>query len=95
MALHVPVLNEFHMVKDEMSAIPEVESAYIESDRQSLDITVIVADNNPTVLDKIIAVETSLTNTFPWLDIDVDIVFRCGRPLNELLSPKGSLLFAR
>jgi hypothetical protein len=95
MAVHAQVLNEFHMVKDELFAIPEVERVFVSSSQSVLDVTVIVPDNNPAVLDKVVSVEANLIDAFPWLDVDFDIIFRCGRSLNDVVLPQGSLLFSR
>lgn len=95
MAVHAQAVNEFHMVKDELFAIPEVERVFVNSVQSSLEVTVIIPDSNPAVLDRVVSVESDLINAFPWLEVDFDIVFRCGRPLNEVVSPRGTLLFAR
>lgn len=95
MALQAPVMNEFHMVNERLFAIPEVERVFIKSSKSTLDVTIIVPDSNPAVLDKLAAVELGVINTFPWIKVDFDIIFRSGRSLSDLVVPKGSLLFAR
>jgi hypothetical protein len=95
MAIYAPVMTEFHMVKDELFCIPEVERVFVNSDQSRFDVTVILPDSNPDVLDKVVSVEASVIKAFPWLEVDFDIIFRCGRTLNDVVSPHGSLLFAR
>jgi hypothetical protein len=98
MALHaqVQVLSELHMVKDELFAIPEVERVFVSSGPPNVfDVMVIIPDNNSDVLDKIISVESDIIKAFPWLEVDFDIIVRSGRAWNEIVSPDGSLLFAR
>lgn len=95
MAVHAPIVNEFQMVMSELSPIPEVECVFVSSEQSSLLVTVIVPDSNPDVLDKVVSAESNVISAFPWLNVDFDVVFRCGRSLSDVVSPKGSLLFAR
>jgi hypothetical protein len=96
MAVHAQALSELHMVKDELYAIPEVERVFVSSGPgNAFDVMVILPDNSSDVLDKVISVEGNVIKAFPWLEVDFDIIFRNGRALNDVVSPKGSLLFAR
>ncbi|HEX8817712.1 MAG TPA: hypothetical protein VF753_19635 [Terriglobales bacterium] len=96
MALQAPVLNEFQMITKELSAIREVECAFIDSTGHSgILVTVILPNSDPSALDKVVNAESNVMNAFPWLNIDFEVVLRAERALHEVVSPKGSLLFAR
>ena len=88
-------LNELHMVRDALYAIPNVEQAFAVSNADSLSVLVVVPDKNPIVQDQIIDVEGDVIQAFPSLDVDFDVVFRCNRDLLDIVSPKGVRLFAR
>lgn len=83
------------MVKDELFAIDQIERVYVQSTQSSFEVTIIVRDSDPIILDRLATIEKNVVDAFPWLAVDFDIIFRANRPLNDVVTPKGSLLFAR
>jgi hypothetical protein len=83
------VLSELQMVKDLLASIPEIEQAYAASDRDSLSVVIVIPDKSRDVQRRIFKAEGELIDTFPSLDVDFDVVFRCGRELSDVISPRG------
>lgn len=92
---HSTKLNEIQVLQAELSAIPRIEQAFAQRDANSLVVLVILDTYDRKVEADIIEIEGHLIDDFPWLDIDFDVVFRCGRDLADVVSPKGFQLFAR
>ena len=89
------VMSEINLADDQLRKIHEVERVYVQGREGSLSFLIVVPDKNLAVQDRVYAVESEVIDAFPHSDIDFDVVFRCGRPLEDIVSPKGTLLFAR
>jgi hypothetical protein len=89
LGLPAAVVDELTAVKMGLLEIKEVELAYAETSRDSLSVVVVIPDKNEDVVQKIIAAESEIMDTFPNLDVDFDVIFRCGREIASLVTPRG------
>jgi hypothetical protein len=82
-------VNELQVLKDDLAQIPQVKQVFVKSDRQSSCVLIILDDYDRRAERKIVEVEASFVDAYPWLDIDFDVVYLRGRPLADVVSPKG------
>ncbi len=85
-----------NVIRDTFRNVAEIEQVYLATDGEDGIFAMIVVDakDYPT-LRRIIDLETSIINTLPGTPIEFDIVIREGRPLGDIVSPRGRLLFQR
>jgi hypothetical protein len=90
------VMNEINLADDQLRKIGEVERVYVQGrEGSALSFLIVVPDKNMSVQERVFEVESEIIDAFPHSEIDFDVIFRCGRPLENIISPKGSLLFSR
>lgn len=83
-------------VRDTLYEIPEIEQAYVYVDgERSFALLTVMADKNDDAEARIFQAEKEIIENLPGLRITFKLVVRCGRPLGELITPKGNLLFSR
>lgn len=90
------VLSPAHVVRDALSALPEVEQVYIWTTGDNrITVLTVIGDRNYAAQKRIFRAEAEIIEALPGVEIGFDLVIRDGRPLRELISPRGTLLFAR
>jgi hypothetical protein len=84
------------VVRDVFADIKEVEQVYLsdDGDRGHMAL-VVVNDKDYAVLRRIFECETIIIDALPGTTINFDVVIRTGRPLGDVLTPRGRLLFQR
>jgi hypothetical protein len=82
-------VNELHILKDDLAHVPQVKQVFAQSDAQSLSVLIILDEYDRVAERKIIQIEAALVDAYPWIDIDFDVVYLCGRLLTDVVSPKG------
>jgi len=82
-------VSELHILRDDLVGVPEVKQVFVKSDRQSLSVLIILDEYDRKAERKIVKIEADLIDAYPWLDIDFDVVYLSGRPLADVVSPKG------
>jgi hypothetical protein len=88
-------LSEVQLLQEHLSTIKEVEQAFAKSSRESLSVLIVLPEHNSAVERRLAEIEGQLIDSFPWLEVDFDIVLRSDRDITELVSPKGFQLLAR
>jgi hypothetical protein len=94
--LATAVMSPQHAVRDALFAVPEVEQVYIwmtGSDR--VTVLTVIGERNYAAQKRIFRAEAEIIDALPGIEIGFDVVIRDGRPLRDLISPRGTLLFAR
>ena len=90
------VMTPAHVVKDALSALPEVEQVYIwATGSNRVTVLTVIGERNYAAQKQIFRAEGDIIDALPGIEIGFDLVIRDGRPLHELISPRGTLLFAR
>jgi hypothetical protein len=85
-----------HVVKEALSGLPEVEQVYIwATDNDRITVLIVIGDRNYPAQKQIFRAEAEIIHALPGVEIGFDLVIRDGRPLQELISPRGTLLFTR
>lgn len=93
---HSTAINELHILKDDLSAVPQVKQVFARTDsRTSLTVLVILDEYDRRAEKKIVEIESQFLDAYPWLDVDFDIVYLAGRSMADVVIPKGFQLFAR
>lgn len=82
-------------MRDDLASVQQIEQVFVQTGASSWSVLLIVDKYDAKAEKKIIEVEGELIDAFPWLDVDFDVVYRDGRPLADVVSPKGFQLFAR
>lgn len=90
------VLSPAHVVRDALSVLPEVEQVYLWTTGENrVTVLTVVENRDYASLEQIFDAEAEIINALPGIEIGFDLIIREGRPLNQLISPRGTLLFAR
>ena len=93
---HSTGTHELQVLKDDLASVPAVELVFANTDSRKWLSVLIVLDKYDTKAErKIVEIEGQFIEAFPWFDVDFDIVYRDGRQLTDVVSPKGFQLFAR
>jgi hypothetical protein len=76
--------------------VAEIEQVYLSNDGDRGLVALIVVDvKDYPVLRRIFDLEKNIINSLPGTPINFDVVIRDGRPLGDVVSPRGRLLFQR
>jgi hypothetical protein len=92
---HATRANELQVIQDELGAIPEVAQVSVQTSQTTISLLIVIPDHDLVLEKRLAELEGQLSDSFPWLEIDFDIVWLQGRELAEVVSPKGFQLFAR
>jgi hypothetical protein len=92
---HVTRASNLQILQEEFSSVSEVQQVSVQVSETSLNVLVVLPHHDVQVERRIAEIEGQIRDSFPWLNIDFDIVLLQGRKLSDLVSPKGFQLFAR
>jgi hypothetical protein len=95
LATTLPAVSPVSVIRDALSDVPEVEQVFVEVVERSIAVLAVMAEKDYEAQHRLFAVEQEIIESLPGIRVTFKLVVRCGRPLRELVSPKGSLLFAR
>jgi hypothetical protein len=83
-------------IRDALYEVPEIEQAFVYLDgEQSIAVLTVMAEKDYEAQDRIFDAEKEIIESLPGIKVTFKTVVRCGRPLGELVSPKGNQLFSR
>ena len=88
-------MTEIHAVRNGLASVPQVEQVFISREPGGYGVLVVLPDTNAEAQRAVFDREAEIIDAFPATKFDFNLVFRCDRPLNEILKPKGMQLFAR
>ena len=90
------VSNPASIVRDVFADVAEIEQVFLSNDGdRGLAALIVVAEKNYDVLHHIFDLEHSVIKALAGTPINFDVVIRDGRPLGEVVNPRGRLLFQR
>jgi hypothetical protein len=90
------VANPASVVRDVFLEVEEVEQVFLSDDGdRGFVVLIVVGDKDYAVLNHIFELETKIISALPGIPINFDVVVRDGRPLVDVVSPRGRLLFQR
>jgi len=88
--------NPASVVREVFSDVQEIEQVFLSNDGdRGLVALVVVPEKKYEVLRRIFDLETKIINALPGTPINFDVLIRDGRPLGNIVSPRGRLLFQR
>jgi hypothetical protein len=83
------------LVREVFHPLPAVEQVFVETVGNGVNITTITDQKDAAVLQQIFDAEARIIDALPDLQLSFDVILRLGRPLRELIAPKGTSLFSR
>lgn len=92
---HSAAVNELQILRDDLLGVPQVRQVFAQADSKHLAALIVLDEYDRVAEKKILKIEADLIDAFPWFDVDFDVVYLGGRPVAEVVSPKGFQLFAR
>jgi hypothetical protein len=92
---HSTRASELQVLRDELCAVGAVEQVWVQSSENALSVLIAIPEHDPKLEARLAKIEGMITDSFPWLAVDFDIVLLQGRQLLDVVSPKGFQLFAR
>ena len=78
-----------------LSQVQEVDNIFVEQEGHVCSVTIVIPRRDATVLEKIFALELEVMDRAPDLEFDFTVISRDGRPLSELVTPAGGLMFSK
>ena len=88
--------NPASVVRDVFSDVSAIEQVFLSNDGDRGLVALVVIDaKDYKLLHQIFELETKIINALPGTPINFDVVIRDGRPLGDVVSPRGRLLFQR
>jgi hypothetical protein len=88
-----PPPYEMQVIRDCLISIPEVEQVYVRSTPECVKLMIVLPDMGPATQMRLCAREAELIDKFPDTEFDFEVIFRCGRPRHDVVSPQGLQLF--
>lgn len=95
MALANSTRSEMQVLHEELFSVTEIQQVFVRNTKTSLDVLIALQHHDVALERRLAEIQGQLTDAFPWLNIDFDIVMLQGRPLSDVVTPKGFQLFAR
>lgn len=95
MALASATRSEMQVLHEELLSVSEIQQVFVRNTKTSLDVLIALPHHDVALERKLAHIQGELTDAFPWLNIDFDIVLLQGRSLSDVVTPKGFQLFAR
>lgn len=84
------------VIRDIFYDVAEVEQVFLSTDEdRGVSVLIVIDGKDYTVLRRIFDLETVIINALPGTSITFDVVVREGRPLGDIVSPRGRSLFQR
>jgi hypothetical protein len=88
--------NPASVVRDVFVDAPAIEQVFLSNDGdRGLAALIVINEKDYDVLRRIFDLETEIINALPGTPINFDVVIRDGRPLGDVVNPRGRLLFQR
>lgn len=84
-----------HTVRAALEALPEVEQVFLVQYDRSLDVLTVIDQKDYDAMGRIFDREQEIIEALPGIEVSFDLVIRSGRPLRQVVEPRGTLLFAR
>jgi len=83
-------------VRDVFVDVAEIEQVFLSDDGdRGFAALIVLASKDYEVLHRIFDLESNVIKALPGTPINFDVVIRDGRPLGEVVNPRGRLLFQR
>jgi hypothetical protein len=90
------IANPASVVRDVFVDVAEVEQVFLSNDGdRGIAALIVIGEKNYDVLQHIFDLESNIIKALPGTPINFDVVIRDGRPLGEIVNPRGRLLFQR
>ena len=83
------------VIRDVFYEIPEIEQVYWSGDERGISAVIVVDRKDYAALNRIFENETRIIKAIPGTPVNFDVVIRDGRPLGDVVNPRGRLLFQR
>jgi hypothetical protein len=87
--------SELQVLHEELSSVADVQQVFVQASKSSLNVLIVLPHHDVQLERRLAEIQGRLSDAFPWLTIDFDIVLLQGRHLSDVVSPKGFQLFAR
>lgn len=96
MAATYVATNPASVVREGFEDVSAIEEVFLSNDGdRGLAALIVIDKKDYAVMGKIFEVENKIINALTGTPINFDVVIRDGRPLGEIVSPRGRLLFQR
>ncbi|HLH08945.1 MAG TPA: hypothetical protein VKW78_17020 [Terriglobales bacterium] len=83
-------------IRDTLIGIPEIEQVFLEPEgERGISVLVVIDKKDYPTQRRIFEKEIEIGDSFPAMEISFSLVIRDGRPLRDVVSPRGTVLFAR
>lgn len=92
---HSTGASELQVLQEELSSIPDIQQVFVQASKTSLEVLIVVPHHDVQLERRLAEIQGEIADSFPWLNVDFDIVMLQGRQLTDVVSPKGFQLFAR
>jgi hypothetical protein len=93
-----PLYSFEHYVGMELSMVPEVESVFVEWDKENgkaYHVVSIINARDPEARAKVYRREQAIMDEFPAVDFNFRVIARMNRKLSEVVNQVGKLAFQR
>lgn len=88
-------VNPATVIRDVLRELNEVEQVFVYRENDCLSVLAVMDQKNHDAMRRLFAKEAEIVAALTGMQVNFDLVLRCGRPLSEVVSPRGTLLFAR
>jgi hypothetical protein len=85
--------NPASAVRDGFREVPEVEQVYLAyAGDRAVTVLIVIDKKDYAVMRRIFEVESGIIEALPGISINFDVIVREGRPVGDLVSPRGNPL---
>lgn len=77
------------MIRDTLAPVSEVERVFVKQTGSLISILFVLSQKNREARNRLFELDTEITDAFPEMSFDFEMVFLHGRKLKEVASPLG------
>jgi hypothetical protein len=87
--------KELRVLENYFGAIPAIEKVIADFRPGHVSVTIVLPNPDSKVEKQVFQRELELIESLPDSIFDFEVIFSCGRDLSDIISPTGTVLFAR
>ena len=89
-------ISPMNVIRDAFSPLTEIEQVFVfkEGDAR-LSVLIVVNEKDYDAQKRIFEREADIIDALAGIQISFDVIIRDNRPLRQIITPRGNLLFAR
>src|SRR5579872_3605338 len=82
-----------YAIREGLAELREIEQAFLCPQDRRIGVLVVINEKDYDAMSRIFEREREIVEALPGIDVNFELIIRNGRPLQEIVQPRGTLLF--